>query len=217
MNLFISKEKLHELYVVQELSTKKIGEMYGKHRESVRKLLIYYDIPRRSGVEAWQIRKENGDIVSEEGKRRRSEGNRGNKWALGQGRPKSLPGQKNPYNLSEEGKKSRAEFMKNNQYGYRGGRVPHYTNTTELQQNRLIVLNQDNYRCEYCRKHADQIHHLDLSTWNHAVDNLMSLCVSCHRKLHYHIYRTYFKPCGLSMIDILEHPPQQTQEQHAWL
>ena len=66
MNLFISKEKLHELYVVQELSTKKIGEMYGKHRESVRKLLIYYDIPRRSGVEAWQIRKENGDIVSKD-------------------------------------------------------------------------------------------------------------------------------------------------------
>jgi 5-methylcytosine-specific restriction endonuclease McrA len=204
---FISKEELYELYVNQRISTKKIGEKHGKHREAVRKLLIKYNIPRRDYVESWQIRKENGEIVSEEGKKRRSEGNRGNKWAVGHGRPISPSGKVNPYTISEEGRKKKAEFMKSNQYGYRGGRVPHYTNTKELRENRLVVLEKNNYKCEYCKKYTKQIHHLDLSTWNHAIDNLMPLCISCHRKLHYHTYRTYLEPYGLDMNNVTEYPP----------
>lgn len=43
----LSKEKLCDLYIKQKLSSIKIGDIYGVDDESVRRLLIHYDIKRR--------------------------------------------------------------------------------------------------------------------------------------------------------------------------
>ena len=81
MRYNFTKEQLYELYVNQRMSAKKVGEQLGADRRVIQKYLIKFGIPRRSGIEAWQIRKENGEIISEEGKERRRQVHIGNKWA----------------------------------------------------------------------------------------------------------------------------------------
>lgn len=51
-------------------------------------------------------------------------------------------------------------------------------------QQRSLTLARDNYHCVECGSdHRLHVHHLDNSN-NHALDNLKTLCASCHRKAH---------------------------------
>lgn len=64
---------------------------------------------------------------------------------------------------------------------WKGG-IAGYPNHSLMKKNRLIVLERDNYKCFSCGKKANQIHHLDLSKDNHALENLVASCQKCNSK-----------------------------------
>lgn len=45
---------------------------------------------------------------------------------------------------------------------------------------RLEAMDRFDWNCVLCGKEAYCIHHCDRTTWNHGIDNLISLCQSCH-------------------------------------
>jgi len=56
--------------------------------------------------------------------------------------------------------------------------------------NRQHVLNRDDYNCQICLcdvsgKGKPCVHHLDKDKTNNSIENLQTLCLSCHAKLHY--------------------------------
>jgi hypothetical protein len=59
-----------------------------------------------------------------------------------------------------------------------------YQNHYQMKQNRLIKLMQTKGKCEICGKKANTIHHKDETMDNHSLENLIVLCVSCHRMVH---------------------------------
>jgi 5-methylcytosine-specific restriction enzyme A len=65
--------------------------------------------------------------------------------------------------------------------------------STAWKKCRQVVLERDNFLCQECLKNnrvtpADMVHHIVelLDDWNKAldIDNLSSLCNSCHNKVH---------------------------------
>jgi 5-methylcytosine-specific restriction endonuclease McrA len=56
----------------------------------------------------------------------------------------------------------------------------HYT----MKRNRLAALAETDGKCKQCGHLARHVHHIDGSRTNHAVENLMPLCCSCHFKAH---------------------------------
>ena len=60
--------------------------------------------------------------------------------------------------------------------------------------NRENVLERDNWQCQKCFLTAEQhlllfsknisVHHIDGNKQNNSLDNLITLCVRCHRQLH---------------------------------
>lgn len=86
-----------------------------------------------------------------------------NRWRHGieLTRPKGIKGKLNPH--------------------WKGG-VAAYTNHTELKRIRKEILAEANYKCHYCGKPANQVHHVDLTKWNHSKSNLVACCTSCNHK-----------------------------------
>lgn len=60
------------------------------------------------------------------------------------------------------------------------GYVAHHV----MKQNRLLALEQADYRCLICGAEAVHVHHKDGSITNHDPDNLMPVCARCHARLH---------------------------------
>lgn len=57
-----------------------------------------------------------------------------------------------------------------------------YPKSTEIRVNRLIVLNDAEWTCDVCGiREATEVHHLDGTKDNHAIENLMPVCRSCHQ------------------------------------
>jgi 5-methylcytosine-specific restriction endonuclease McrA len=66
-----------------------------------------------------------------------------------------------------------------------------YKDKTRLSGMRAVVLERDNHRCTTCERTTQLvIHHKDEVSWhnspkpNNEVSNLVTLCRSCHTKLH---------------------------------
>lgn len=66
-----------------------------------------------------------------------------------------------------------------NNPNWKGG-VFQYKNHYEMKKARLVVLELDGYKCFYCGKKADRIHHIDGSKDNHNLHNLVSACAKCN-------------------------------------
>jgi len=53
----------------------------------------------------------------------------------------------------------------------------------------MAIKRRDNWRCQICGKSRNAgllaVHHIDESKTNHDPSNLISLCLSCHRKVHW--------------------------------
>jgi hypothetical protein len=45
-------------------------------------------------------------------------------------------------------------------------------------------LKETNNTCSKCGNYANVVHHKDGKRYDHSLDNLVPLCVSCHTKLH---------------------------------
>jgi len=56
----------------------------------------------------------------------------------------------------------------------------HYT----MKQNRLKVLEDADHCCAICGQEAMYVHHKDFSNDNHAIDNLLPVCIRCHMNIH---------------------------------
>lgn len=55
-----------------------------------------------------------------------------------------------------------------------------YPNHYLMKKNRKIVLEKADYKCFYCGRFADRVHHLDKSKDNHSINNLVASCNSCN-------------------------------------
>jgi len=69
---------------------------------------------------------------------------------------------------------------------WKGG-VAQYPNHHEMKKMRKIVLKESKYKCHFCGKPANEIHHEDLSKDNHSRGNLVACCRKCnaqYRKPH---------------------------------
>ena len=62
---------------------------------------------------------------------------------------------------------------------------PHYLDSPEWKQLRRQVLVRANGRCEKCGALASEVHHKTyVHVGNEALEDLVALCSSCHRKIH---------------------------------
>jgi hypothetical protein len=61
--------------------------------------------------------------------------------------------------------------------------INQYPNHHILSRNRLEVLKEANYICQYCGGIATQTHHKDFSRDNHTKENLAPTCRSCNLKM----------------------------------
>ena len=60
-----------------------------------------------------------------------------------------------------------------------------YLFSKEWKARRTLVLSRDNYKCTSCGKKAHSIHHLTYKNiFNEPLEDLTSLCKSCHEKVH---------------------------------
>ena len=62
---------------------------------------------------------------------------------------------------------------------------------------RIKVLERDNYQCQMCNKDISGnsmscIHHKDENKTNNVMSNMISLCRSCHPKIHYCLKKYQF-------------------------
>ena len=64
-------------------------------------------------------------------------------------------------------------------YGGKSYYPEHYL----MKKIRLIRMKEENWRCQVCHGPAKQVHHIDGSRNNHHPENLMVICIKCHRKL----------------------------------
>ena len=55
-----------------------------------------------------------------------------------------------------------------------------------MKQARLQVMDRFDWNCALCGEVAWCIHHCDNTNWNHSIDNLISLCQSCHILFYIH-------------------------------
>ena len=59
-----------------------------------------------------------------------------------------------------------------------------YKNYHIMQNNRIELLKKTKGKCELCGERGGNIHHLDNSSINHDLKNLILVCSKCHSFLH---------------------------------
>jgi transcription elongation factor Elf1 len=55
----------------------------------------------------------------------------------------------------------------------------------EFYKLRDFIKLRDNFTCQFCKKLGTDIHHIDYKKENNSLDNLITLCHSCHSKTNY--------------------------------
>lgn len=94
-------------------------------------------------------------------------------------------GKKRP-NVSEYNRKHKSEQMKGEKHpNWQGGKSfePYGIEFFDIRE---LALERDNFRCVNCgAKRILCVHHIDKNKLNNDVENLITLCRSCHMKLHW--------------------------------
>lgn len=131
------------------------------------------------GVGKWN----KGRVATESTKRKMSEvakKNKFGKWMIGK-------------KLSESHKKNISKAFKllkiipphyigENHPCWRGGKSfePYSINWTRTLK--TAIKQRDNYTCQICNQHGNMVHHIDYDKKNCNLNNLITLCNSCHAK-----------------------------------
>ena len=68
-----------------------------------------------------------------------------------------------------------------------------YPNYKKLKYNRLIIMERVNYLCQVCKDLGEQIHHKNGGKINHNLNNLVWVCLKCHRLIHKKYYFPFRK------------------------
>jgi len=66
---------------------------------------------------------------------------------------------------------------------------------------RFQIRDRDNHTCQKCGKTSDSrefpVHHIDLNPKNNNLKNLITLCFSCHQKIHRNLNKEGGVQCGV--------------------
>jgi len=125
--------------------------------------------------------------------------------------------------------------MRKRMYGdknprWRGGTSAGYIRRTGLEQ----LHKHGIYKCQICGSSKQlEVHHKDRNKLNNSIDNLMLVCKSCHRKIHYKEHIPYAVLQGIThgrnnmianrdkrvykMLELISKRPRTTQELSALL
>jgi len=207
--LFLTKQELEDLYSNKKLTLEEIAKKFNVHIETVRKLMIYYEIPRRKrgytsefSKKLWQnprhreLIKEyfkKTDVIEKCRKRiielnKDPEFQKKRKEAL----RKKIQTKEYRENLSEARRKvcQRSEYIEKitgkNNPNWRGGTSfePYSYEFNKLLKGQ--IRKRDNFSCQVCgRKEEDlkntlNVHHIDYDKKNNDSNNLISLCRKCN-------------------------------------
>lgn len=80
--------------------------------------------------------------------------------------------------------KARSEFMKGENNPRWNGGISEYPNQPILRKKKIEIFKKVKGKCEMCERTAKIIHHIDEDKSNHSIDNLMALCLFCHKEIH---------------------------------
>lgn len=154
----ITKEHLHNLYINQQLSTRECAESLEISQSMVRVLMKKFGIKGRPYTK--------------------------NKMPISKGS-----------HLSKNHKKAISDHHKNDPNWHTKGKYfdKHYGWKTGIRSYRRAKLSEVPLLCNICgvgeKKFSNGksnliVHHIDENRENNALNNLMVLCISCHRKVH---------------------------------
>ena len=79
------------------------------------------------------------------------------------------------------------EEIEENNFRYsKRGKYLEYLASKKWQIKRQLVFERDNYKCQNCiENRADEVHHLTYERlFDEDLEDLISMCTNCHRKLH---------------------------------
>ena len=126
-----------------------------------------------------------GAILSEETKRKVSEGHKGKKHS--EETKKKMSQSRIGHQMSEDTRKKLSEAnkrrVKNGTHNLWKGGIsfkPYSIDWTETL--RRSIRERDNYICNICSQYGNTVHHIDYDKKNCNPNNLITLCRSCHTK-----------------------------------
>lgn len=171
--------ELRRLYEVEQLSVRAIAARCGYSEETIRRLMVSNGIRRRSKTEGFGGHNK-GQPMSHEQRARLSETRRSafsagaiTHWNKGRTTPESV----------------RRRISK----GLLDGRDPapsYYGHDWNMQRTARLQL--DDYTCQQCGERGElHVHHWEpyRFSFDNSIDNLVTLCASCHRDMHA-VYRS---------------------------
>lgn len=68
-------------------------------------------------------------------------------------------------------------------HNWKGG-ISEYPDHYLFKKVRKTKLDSTDYKCELCGEEAKHVHHINKNKSDHRIENLMSICVPCHSKIH---------------------------------
>ena len=82
-------------------------------------------------------------------------------------------------------KAKKGKYVGKNNHFWKGGIsfLPYSLNWTETLKK--SIRERDNYICKKCSQYGNTVHHIDYDKKNCNLDNLITLCVSCHIKTNF--------------------------------
>ena len=184
------KDWLYEQYVVNNLSTYRIGKLVGRDNKSIYNQLKKFGIPTRK----------RGDNLSKDGKDNYMKNCEENPF---KGKKHS---DETRQVLSDKGKSPKPWLRgsNNGMYGRKGKLNPNYKDGSSAERQRLYassewkelvrqVFKRDNYLCQKCEEphqYGNPLHSHHLKSWANNpddrmdIDNLVTLCKKCHDFVH---------------------------------
>lgn len=180
------EEWLREKYIAEELSTREIGDLCDRSKETIRRWLDRHGIPKRSKSEAARIRALRYPHTTEAGAQAIRDVNSWDGWTTAEREAFRR-------RLSAE-----RTGEKNPMYGVTGDRHPRWNpdadypsvyHTPEWRRTRRAVYRRDSWTCRECgakdrRLHAHHVTPLSEGGAKFDMDNLTTVCEECHYELH---------------------------------
>lgn len=124
-----------------------------------------------------------GSKLSEETKKKMSESTKGNKHSEETKKKMSNAAKKMSEKHKSKISKAMSGRFKEKNNNWKGG-IAEYGNGWNTKIS-ITVKKRDGNKCKLCgSKKSLKAHHIDFTKTNHSLNNLITLCNSCHQKVH---------------------------------
>lgn len=188
-------DDLEYLYTNQHFSQRKISLLKGCSQSNVFLVMKYKGIKARPRIEAGERNPFFGHKHNDETKRRLARASIGNTYRRGKKQPQTI-GENNPAKRPEvrakisQNRKGISSGCGERNINWKGG-ASFEPYVRDFYSIRKHILERDNHTCQICGEHKYLgIHHKDEDKRNSSLDNLVTLCASCHSKLHWELHRS---------------------------